>query len=1264
MIDADPHLMTLFTTALDRGCDADRATYLAGACGDTAIRERVEALLRAHQAAAAGFLERPSPTPPEPVSAAGDLIGGRYRLFERLGEGGMGEVWLAVQTEPVRRQVAVKLIKPGMDSRRVLARFDAERQALAVMDHPNIARVLDAGTTPAGRPYFVMELVRGVSITTYCDAHRLPVRERLGLFVDVCRAVQHAHQKGVMHRDLKPSNILVAEVDGRPVPKVIDFGLAKAVGEPPADRTQFTGLGTIVGTPEYMSPEQAELTNADIDTRTDVYSLGVLLYELLAGSPPFTRQELEAVGVLEMLRAIREREPARPSARLGVADGLPTLAANRGTEPKKLTAAVRGELDWITMKALEKDRGRRYESAGALAEDVQRYLSAEPVAAGPPSRLYRFRTFARRNRRTMLAAAASVLVLVAAVVGLTISNRRIAHETAQKDAALGELSAVNAQITEEKNHTVAALAEARAHQRLARQAIDEMHYRVGVQLYAHGHMRPLQRELMRKTLQFYEDFARRSWSDPAGRFECLQAALRVVVIRYEQGEGGQTEQACRDIIAAIRQLVDHDPSQPDRIQTLAEAHSRLGIVRAQAGRRDDAAENYQRAVELLRRLVEEYPAVPVYRYQLATYLNGSGGHLGDRPQEAAACHREAIRLYDQLLADHPADPNYRGELVRTHYLLGQLLARMGRGSLAETAFRQAIHVYETASASLDDGAHVVLLPLAKRELGGVLQQDGQTREAEAAYREAVVLFEKLVDLTPDLLPHQQNLLPTYMGLALLLVRTDRQGEAARFSGRAVDLAEKLAARIEDPQARCHALSDLIHVGRTLRDAGEYTGAELASGKAVGLARQLADKSPDSLRLLVEAHRILVDVLQRTGRLRAAAGETRERIAAFEQFTLAKPEHQLDLFSWYLELAVLMAGADKPDEAERCRHLAVGLGKTLVAKADPRSPLNDVAKLLDLGSSLCNAREFDGSEQIFRGVIGLLRERVEGSEEGLRLLARAHYSLGDLLDGRGRHPEAAAEYCEALAGTKTVHSADLEHTFQRAREANRLAITTLREAPGAIESVIGVHTQTIRISVQLSARYPDRLDFQVLLARSQAALGRTLSAADRCGEADVAIRQAAATIARVKHPRADSLDPREVAAVHNDIAWLLSGCPKPQPGDRQTAVKAAKIAVDLNPRANHSNTLGVALYRDGQFKEAIAALTKAVELGKGNSFDWFFLAMAYRQLGELTKAWECYDKAIDWMEKHQPKSQDLLRFRSEAEEVLRPADGSRKQTNPK
>jgi serine/threonine protein kinase/tetratricopeptide (TPR) repeat protein len=423
---------TLFHAALAVPT-AERAAWLVEHCPDPELRRTVDDLLAAHDQPA-GPLDSPATGAYEPtaadVSGAPGMRVGPYKLLQLIGEGGMGSVWMAEQEQPVRRRVAVKVIKPGMDSRQVSARFEAERQALALMDHPNIAIVLDAGTIggpdcgSAGRPYFVMELVAGVPITQYCDANHLSPRERLELFVPVCQAVQHAHQKGIIHRDLKPSNVLIALYDGRPVPKVIDFGVAKATGSRLTNQTLFTEIGQIIGTLEYMAPEQAEVNNLDIDTRADIYSLGVLLYELLTGGPPFSRKQLHGAALDEMLRLIREVEPQKPSTKLSSSENLPSIAANRKLEPKRLTSLVHGDLDWIAMKCLEKERVRRYETANGLAMDIQRYLADEPVLAGPPSVLYRMRKFVRRNRGPVLAASLLILALVGGIVGTTVGLLR------------------------------------------------------------------------------------------------------------------------------------------------------------------------------------------------------------------------------------------------------------------------------------------------------------------------------------------------------------------------------------------------------------------------------------------------------------------------------------------------------------------------------------------------------------------------------------------------------------------------------------------------------------------------------------------------------------------------------------------------------------------------------------------------------------------------------------------------------------------------
>jgi serine/threonine protein kinase/WD40 repeat protein/tetratricopeptide (TPR) repeat protein len=482
MNDLDADAKSIFLEAIEQQSPAELAVFIDEACGgNPELRARVNELLRAHQQAGK-FLGGPPLGPGDAGHALstdepcrdqpGDIIG-PYKLLQQIGEGGMGTVFMAEQQEPVRRKVALKIIKPGMDSRQVVARFDIERQALAMMDHQNIARVLDAGTTATGRPYFVMELVHGIPITRFCDERKLSTRERLALFVPVCQALQHAHQKGIIHRDIKPSNVLVTMYDDKPVPKVIDFGVAKAMEQRLTELTMFTQFGALVGTFEYMSPEQAEMNALGVDTRSDIYSLGVLLYELLTGTTPLEQKRLRQAALDELVRLIREEEAPRPSARLSSSNNLPKIAAERGTEPARLSRLVRGEIDWIVMKCLEKDRTRRYESANGLARDIQRYLADEPVEACPPTTGYRLRKFARKHRRILVTAGAFVLLLTAATLASTWQAIR---------ATLAETKANRAQeaAQDERQQAVTNLYHARVEEAAALRRAHGMGYRAKV----------------------------------------------------------------------------------------------------------------------------------------------------------------------------------------------------------------------------------------------------------------------------------------------------------------------------------------------------------------------------------------------------------------------------------------------------------------------------------------------------------------------------------------------------------------------------------------------------------------------------------------------------------------------------------------------------------------------------------------------------------------------------------------------------------------
>jgi serine/threonine protein kinase len=557
---SDRHIMTIFGDALERKSPQDRAAYLDEACRhDRELRARVEALLRSEQEAGR-FLQGEATAPgrvsveKKPLTEGPGTVIGPYKLLEQIGEGGFGVVFMTEQQQPIRRKVALKVLKPGMDTKQVVARFEAERQALALMDHPHIAQVLDAGATESGRPYFVMELIRGVPINQFCDDHQLTPRERLELFVIVCQAVQHAHQKGIIHRDLKPSNVLVTLLDSKPLAKVIDFGIAKALGqERLTDKTLFTGFAHMMGTPLYMSPEQAVMSGQDVDTRTDIYALGVLLYELLTGTTPFDKERFKEASYDEICRIIREEEPAKPSTRISaLGQAASPVSANRKREPRRLSQQFRGELDWIVMKALEKDRNRRYDTASSFAADVQRYLDDEPVQACPPTLGQRAAKWSRRHRSVVWAA---VLLLVVALIGSGIATLMIASE---RDAAKA-----NYQMAQENLDT-------------AYQILDDYVATAAKRLPREKELIPEDRQLLEKALTFYERIAHQHSSDPSVRLKTAEAYYLVGGIHQGLGQNEQAAAAYQHAMAVSAQLAGEYPNHAKYRHMLARSYSILG----------------------------------------------------------------------------------------------------------------------------------------------------------------------------------------------------------------------------------------------------------------------------------------------------------------------------------------------------------------------------------------------------------------------------------------------------------------------------------------------------------------------------------------------------------------------------------------------------------------------------------------------------------------------------------------------------------------
>ena len=616
---AEPHddARAIVLAALSCQTPLERAALVDGKCGqDADLRHRVLALLQDHEkpgeflsATAAGRGE--SITAPVSLSSSapsetGTMIAGRYKLLEKIGEGGMGSVWLADQREPVKRRVAVKLISAECGtSRLIVSRFEAERQAIALMDHPNIAKLLDAGTTDGGAPYFVMELVNGVPLTDYCDAHRLSIRERLALFHKICSAVQHAHQKGIIHRDLKPSNILVESRDGTAVPRVIDFGLAKTLsGQPLTEHTLFTGFGTVAGTPLYMAPEQASFNAIDVDTRADIYSLGVVLYELLTGSTPLERAAIRQAALDEVLRLIRENEPPRPSKRLSATETVPQVAAHRHTEPAKLGRLVRGELNWITMKALSKERDRRYETAAGFAREIERFLNHEPVLAGPPTARYKLRKFVKRNRAQVAAASFLATALLAGIMGTSFGFVRAEHRRQEAERARSAEARQRARAEAARDRT--------------RQALDAMTSSVtGDSLTTQTEVSADQKRFLTEVLTYYREFAGERADDETSRARTAAAARRVGMIEGRLGrfdEAAAAFQLARDGYATL--ATDFAAAPGYRLE-LARNHKSLGDALADRGKSAESEREQHKALAIYERLAAEFPDVPEYRRELA-----------------------------------------------------------------------------------------------------------------------------------------------------------------------------------------------------------------------------------------------------------------------------------------------------------------------------------------------------------------------------------------------------------------------------------------------------------------------------------------------------------------------------------------------------------------------------------------------------------------------------------------------------------------------
>jgi tetratricopeptide (TPR) repeat protein/tRNA A-37 threonylcarbamoyl transferase component Bud32 len=727
---------------------AERAIFLNGAClGDDALRQRLEALLAAHDAP-----DEISPTnKPDAVAtmkveladAPDEAVGqtlGRYKLLERVGEGGCGVVYVAEQTEPVRRRVALKVIKLGMDTKQVVARFEAERQALAMMDHPNIAKVLDAGTTDTGRPYFVMELVRGIRITDYCDQNKLPTKERLDLFIKVCQAIQHAHQKGIIHRDIKPSNILVTLHDGVPVPKVIDFGIAKATEGRLTDATVYTQLHQFIGTPAYMSPEQAEMSGLDIDTRSDIYSLGVLLYELLAGSTPFDGQELMSQGIDAMRKTIREKEPPRPSTRFATLEGeeLTTTAKRRSADKAKLVHQLKGDLDWIVMKCLEKDRTRRYETANGLAVDLKRHLNNETVAARPPSAAYKFQKAFRRNKLAFAAAGAVAVALLLGIIGTSLGLVRAERQRQEAEAARK-------------------LAEQRFLS--ASHFVEDMFQQVAPKFRDLIGTTEAQQALAQISVNFLESLGGTNGGGQAYESELaeldaeLAYALGNEFIPNTVGDYSNALRFASQALTIEQNLVKTRPNDGQLLRQMAQTEDQVGGILQMLNRPTDSIDHFKRRLELLQQLLNQNPGDTNLEFKVRTAHFRIGNVLMDQGRAKEALEQYYLPYAKQLL-DHPLDPTLDSSDAHMCYVahgnVGDAEMQLDQPSNALTQFEEALQWKKMlVDREPDDARHARDWSEIHSDIGTAQIALGRFDEGLTNLDEAVRLAEPLVEGDPS-----------------------------------------------------------------------------------------------------------------------------------------------------------------------------------------------------------------------------------------------------------------------------------------------------------------------------------------------------------------------------------------------------------------------------------------------------------------------------------------------------------------------------------